>query len=78
MCLADSYGKLNFIAACTRDVLLLSCQIWDQEKLEADKREMEAFLRLRKHVNTVLGECQSAGLTCVRSRPSRCAIEIIM
>jgi hypothetical protein len=77
MYLADSYGKANFIAVCTRDVLL--CRVrFGNLKLEADKREMGVLLRLRKHVNTAPGECQSAGLTCFRSRASGRAIEIIM
>lgn len=82
MRLADSYGKGNFIALCTRDVLLCRVRFGTKsrstEKLEVDKREMDVLLRLRKHVNTAPGECQSAGLTCFRSRPSGRAIETIM
>jgi hypothetical protein len=82
ICLADGYRKGNFIAVCTRDVLLCRVRFGTTsrsiEKLEADKREMEVLLRLRKHVNTAPGECESTGLTRFRSRPSGRAVEIIM
>jgi hypothetical protein len=69
--LVDSYGKGNFIAVRTRDVLLCRVRFETKnrsiEKLEADKREMEMLLRPRKHVNTAPGACQRACLTAFRT-----------